>query len=83
MVCTYCDRCYGETTDRPSGHVLGIPDADADGNGDVQERVDLCAACYEELVEWLKPKHARAAGSKSPRTQTAAGSARSAARPPD
>lgn len=51
----YCDRCETETTGVRSAHVMGIDDADVDGQGDVTREADLCAECYAWLLNWLKP----------------------------
>jgi len=59
MTKTFCDRCEAETTGIKSGHVVGIPDADESGNGDVQHQADLCDACYHEWRNWLKQPPAK------------------------
>jgi len=54
VIRTFCDRCEAETTGVTSGHVSGIPDADDNGNGEIQTSKDLCARCYTEFRGWLK-----------------------------
>jgi hypothetical protein len=53
MIKTFCDRCEAETSNVTSGHVMGIPDADEHGNGNVAKQADLCAACYQQFLDFL------------------------------
>jgi hypothetical protein len=54
MILTICDRCGAKTTGVPSGHLMGIDDADEQGSGNVTKDADVCAACYAEWLAWLK-----------------------------
>jgi hypothetical protein len=55
---SFCDRCYAETTGVRSCHVMGIDDADEDGQGDIAKDADLCVDCYAAFLEWLKERPA-------------------------
>ena len=57
---TECDRCGKDVSDVKSGHVIGIEDADSEGDGEVTDVVDLCESCYLEYREWLKTTKAPA-----------------------
>jgi hypothetical protein len=48
--------CGVETTDEGSGRLVGIENADAEGNGDVTDHFDVCAGCYAEVTEGLSKR---------------------------
>jgi len=50
----FCDKCGIDITDQKSGHVSGVDDADAVGNGHVTDDVDLCEVCYGGFRQWLE-----------------------------
>lgn len=52
----FCDRCDVDITNEKCGAVVGIDDADEQGNGSVTERADLCVSCYVEFARWLATK---------------------------
>ena len=53
---SFCDRCDAETTGVTSGHVMGIEDADDEGNGNISRTADLCVRCYRAWLKWLEPQ---------------------------
>lgn len=58
----FCDRCDAELTNTVSGHVIGIANADEDGNGEHTHEADLCARCYSRFHAWLTaPKQLQSA----------------------
>jgi hypothetical protein len=54
MTKSFCDRCNAETTGVQSAHVMGIDDANENGDGTITKSADLCVHCYEAWLDWLK-----------------------------
>lgn len=50
MTKVLCDRCEKDITRKTSARVLFIPDADEEGNGEIEHRFDLCLYCYKKIV---------------------------------
>jgi hypothetical protein len=53
MTKQFCDRCVADITDKTSGAVRGIAEADAHGNGTITLDAALCRRCYRDLNAWL------------------------------
>ena len=49
-----CDRCGADVTDKPSGVLRGIKNANAIKNGLISLEADLCPPCYRAVVAWVK-----------------------------
>lgn len=59
MTIQYCDRCGVELVKgEQSAAINGVPDADEEGNGTVEQHLDVCLLCYREFKTWLTPPRA-------------------------